>query len=251
MSESLYQKIYAAQQANTAGKKRVGYTVGAYAGVLSALQKADMIVVEEQVGGTIYGAEVTDTNTDVVVNGFFQNGKKQAEVTFNNYMSFIVDVNGSKEAVNVPCNISDHDGLSIIGSGNIQYPPSKFTKETNESCKLGTGNFGGFVIGVGVSFDSLLLNFFKQFYGEMPWEAVKLEKLAGQGALYAEIMVSPAGGVGTAKVIQTKVTVKATRTIDSGGYSVYVPIPLMLLNNYKSIGDVTVKVSDSKTGVKE
>lgn len=251
MSESLYQKIYAAQQANTAGKKRVGYTVGAYAGVLSALQKADMIVVEEQVGGTVYGAEVTDTNTDVVVNGFFQNGKKQAEVTFNNYMSFIVDVNGSKEAVNVPCNISDHDGLSIIGSGNIQYPPSKFTKETNESCKLGTGNFGGFVIGVGVSFDSLLLNFFKQFYGEMPWEAVKLEKLAGQGALYAEIMVSPAGGVGTAKVIQTKVTVKATRTIDSGGYSVYVPIPLMLLNNYKSIGDVTVKVSDSKTGVKE
>ena len=218
MSESLYQKMYAAQQANTAGKKRVGYTVGAYAGVLSALQKADMIVVEEQVGGTLYGAEVTNTNTDVVVNGFFQNDKKQAEVTFNNYMSFIVDVNGSKEAVNVPSNISDHDGISIIGSSNMQYPPSKLTKENNESCKLGTGNFGGFVIGVGVSFDSLLLNYFKQFYGEMPWEAVKLEKLAGVGAIYAELMIAPTAGTGTARVIQTKVTVKATKTIDSGGY---------------------------------
>ena len=251
MSESLYQKIYAAQQANTAGKKRVGYTVGAYAGVLSALQKADMIVVEEQVGGTLYEAEVTYTNTDVVVNGFFQNDKKQAEVTFNNYMSFIVDVNGSKEAVNVPSNISDHDGISIIGSGNMQYPPSKLTKENNESCKLGTGNFGGFVIGVGVSFDSLLLNFFKQFYGEMPWEAVKLEKLAGAGAIYAELMIAPTAGTGTARVIQTKVTVKATKTIDTGGYQVYVPIPLMLLNNYKSIGEVTLKVSDNSNGVKE
>jgi hypothetical protein len=33
------------------------------------------------------------TNSETVVNGFFQNGNKQAEVTFRNYMSFVVDVN--------------------------------------------------------------------------------------------------------------------------------------------------------------
>jgi hypothetical protein len=43
-------------------------------------------------------------------------------------------------------------------------------------------------------------------------------------------------GAGQAQVIHVKVTVKATSNIDNGGYSVYVPIPLMLLNKYKGIG---------------
>ena len=33
-----------------------------------------MVVVEEQIGGSVYGAEVSSTNVDVVVNGFYQNG---------------------------------------------------------------------------------------------------------------------------------------------------------------------------------
>lgn len=255
MAESLYEKVYAAQQANISGKRRVGYTVGAYAGVLDALKKAEMVVVEEQIGGSVYGAEVSSTNVDVVVNGFYQNGQKQAEVTYNNYMSFLVDVKNSdgsicREVVGVPSNISDHDGISIMGSSNIQYPTAKYTKEANDACKTGVGSFGGFVIGVGVSFDSLLLNFFKQFYGEMTWDAVKLEKLAGQGAIYAELMF-PSGSGGSARVIHAKVSVKATRTIDSGGYQVYVPTAMMLLNKYKSIGEIKVKVSDNKSGVKE
>jgi hypothetical protein len=116
-------------------------------------------------GNEIYDSNVSATNSEVLVNGFFQNDKNQAEVTFNNYMSFVVDVLGgsgtSNEVVNVKTSICDHDGLSILGSNNIQFPPSDYTKEANESLKLGTGNFGGFVIGVGVSFDSLLLNYFK------------------------------------------------------------------------------------------
>ena len=150
MAESLYEKVYAAQQANISGKRRVGYTVGAYAGVLDALKKAEMVVVEEQIGGSVYGAEVSSTNVDVVVNGFYQNGQKQAEVTYNNYMSFLVDVKNSdgsicREVVGVPSNISDHDGISIMGSSNIQYPTAKYTKEANDACKTGVGSFGGFV----------------------------------------------------------------------------------------------------------
>lgn len=252
MEKSLYQVVYNVQQNTAQGKRRVGYTVGAYAGVLNALEAAEMITVD-QMGEEIYDSNISTTNSETLVNGFFQNDKNQAEVTFNNYMSFVVDVLGeggtSNEVVNVKTSICEHDGLSILGSNNIQFPPSDYTKEANESLKLGTGNFGGFVIGVGVSFDSLLLNYFKQFYGEMQWDAVKLEKLAGQGAIHAELFFP--NGTGDAQVIHAKVTVKVTKNCDVGGYSVYVPTALMLLNKYKSIGQITVKVSDSKNGVKE
>lgn len=254
MAQNLYEILYNAQQNTERGKLRVGYTVGAYAGVLSALQKAEMITVENQTG-ELYDNTPVVTNSETVVNGFFQNGNKQAEVTFRNYMSFVVDVNAdgvqSKEAVNVQNLVSSHDGNVVFGSSHILYPPAPYTKEANESLKLGTQSFGAFVIGIGISFDNLLVNFFKQFYGEMTWDAAKLEKLASQGGLYAELMFPEKDGAGQAQVIHVKVTVKATSNIDNGGYSVYVPIPLMLLNKYKGIGQVSVTVSTENGNPKE
>jgi hypothetical protein len=41
---------------------------------LSALQKADMITVEEA-GEEIYDSTISTTNSEVLVNGFFQNDK--------------------------------------------------------------------------------------------------------------------------------------------------------------------------------
>lgn len=251
---SLYETVYSAQQ-NNSGKRAVGYTVGAYAGVLSALQKADMIIVQEQ-GDSLYSGEYIPTNNDVVVNGFFQNGDKQAQVTFKTYMTFVANVkqgdgSNSAEVVSIEQNISDHDGLAIMGGSNIQYPPSRFTKEALESCKLGCQSYGGFVIGAGVSFDQFVINFFKQFYGTMNWEEGKIEKIAAQGGLYVELMFPGAAGGNTARVIHTKVTVKVTKAIAPNGYDVYFPSALMLLNNYKGLGEIEVTVADSKSGTKD
>lgn len=251
---SLYEIVYSAQQ-NNSGKRAVGYTVGAYAGVLSALQKADMIIVQGQ-GDSLYSGEYIPTNNDVVVNDFFQNGDKQAQVTFKTYMSFVANVkqgDGSKsaEVVSIEQNISDHDGLAIMGGSNIQYPPSRFTKEALESCKLGCQSYGGFVIGAGVSFDQFVINFFKQFYGTMNWEEGKIEKIAAQGGLYVELMFPGAAGGNTARVIHLKVTVKVTKAITPNGYDVYFPSALMLLNNYKGLGEIEVTVADSNSGTKD
>lgn len=251
---SLYEIVYSAQQ-NNSGKRAVGYTVGAYAGVLSALQKADMIIVQGQ-GDSLYSGEYIPTNNDVVVNDFFQNGDKQAQVTFKTYMTFVAnvkqdDVSESAEVVSIEQNISDHDGLAIMGGSNIQYPPSRFTKEALESCKLGCQSYGGFVIGAGVSFDQFVINFFKQFYGTMNWEEGKIEKIAAQGGLYVELMFPGAAGGNTARVIHLKVTVKVTKAITPNGYDVYFPSALMLLNNYKGLGEIEVTVTDSNSGTKD
>ena len=73
-------------------------------------------------------------------------------------MSFVVDVdvNGKslRECVNCGIKTNDHDGKCINSSGgDLQYPPSEFTIDANKSCKEGTIDNGGFVIGVGVAFE--------------------------------------------------------------------------------------------------
>ena len=98
------------KQKNSADKKRlVGYTVGAYTGILEHLEKAGLIQQsEDKSGSPIAGnqpqitvesrswsaLEHKDLNTknETITNGFYNNDMQQVEVKFNPYMTFFVDV---------------------------------------------------------------------------------------------------------------------------------------------------------------
>ena len=219
---------------NETKKRQVGYTVSAYAGVLSALQQAGIVQKENEqqqnglISGTAPNYSVSqrswtvlgnkDINgADVVENGFFKSELNQAQVSLHSYMSFVVDidVNGKalRECVNCGIKTNDHDGKCINSSGgDLQYPPSEFTIDANKSCKEGTIDNGGFVIGVGVAFEQLVVNYFKHFYSTSEWnvwDVDKLEKLASQGCLFAEVMIPTSKSKGSkvnAKVIHSMVT---------------------------------------------
>ena len=251
-------------------KRQVGYTVSAYAGVLSALQQAGIVQKEneQQQNGLITGTAPTysvsqrswtvlgnkDINgADVVENGFFKSELNQAQVSLHSYMSFVVDVdvNGKalRECVNCGIKANDHDGKCINSSGgDLQYPPSEFTIDANKSCKEGTIDNGGFVIGVGVAFEQLVLNYFKHFYSTSEWnvwDIDKLKNLASQRCLFAEVMIPTSKSKGSkvnAKVIHSMVTVNTNTSSETSSYDVYLPIPLLLLNDFNDICDVEVDI---------
>lgn len=253
-------------QGNNENKRLVGYSVGAYSGVLEGLEKAGIITQTVDQSSLISGKQPEVSvesrswttlnhydinNNETLINGFFQSDLKQAQVILQPYMTFFVDVTTndgklSREVVQMPYSISDHDGISIEGGNYLQYPNSKFTKDANESCKNGTQEKGGFVIGLGVSFDQFLINYFKHFYGKMNWDIQKLESLAGSGYLIGEVMIPTKGQTGsvvTSKVIHSKVTVKSNKAADTSNYNVFFPTPLMLIDDFNQIADISVKVS--------
>lgn len=276
-NDSLY-NIISNYTGGNQNKRLVGYSTGAYAGVLEGLEKAGMITksgnssntneallsgnqpqvtVESRSWTTLANYKINTKES--LTDGFYNTDKNQAQVRFNTYMSFFVDVQTdsgkfSKEVAKMPYKISDHDGISIEGGNFIHYPTTDYTKDANESCKNGTASKGGFVIGLGVSFDNFLVKYFKHFYGEMAWDATKLESLAGSGYLIGEIMIPELGQSGesvNSKVIHAKVTVKTNTTTDSSNYDIYVPSPLILLDDFNAIGNIKVTVSSSEDWKKD
>jgi hypothetical protein len=94
----------------------------------------------------------------------------------------------------------------VRSSQNPQFPPGKWSKDALERCKNGlAGESGdGFCIGLGLAFNQLVINYFKHFYPNMPWDEEKLKKLAARGFLCGELMI-PKGE--NAKVLHSKITV--------------------------------------------
>ena len=242
-------------------RKVVGYSVASYAGVLSALEKAKMIVKNGETitdGGLTYGGGQNVVsrswtflgnygigNTGIVDN-FYQSDLNQVKVILRDYMPFVLDCKNEDGKFERTC-VKRRDyahleflnrGISVSCSQNPQFPPGDFTKDSLERCKNGLGADGdGFIIGLGVAFNQVVINYFRHFYEKIEWTEDKLRSLAAKGYLYGELMV-PKGD--NAKVLHARITVDISQS-ETSPYDVFVPVPLMLLDDFKELGYVRVR----------
>lgn len=237
-------------------RKVVGYSVSSYTGVLSALEKAKMIQAESKgISYTSPAMSITsrswtmlsnygiDNNANIM-NNFYQSELNQVRVILRDYMPFVLDCKTDDGKIERTCvNRKDYigyeflnQGLSISSSQNPQFPPGEWSQSSLERCKNGT-NGDGFVIGLGVAFNQVLINYFKHFYPKMNWDVDNLKSLAAKGYLYGELMIPKSGN---SKVLHSKITVDVSQS-NSSSYDVFVPVPLMLLRDFQELGFVKVK----------
>jgi hypothetical protein len=114
-------------------------------------------------------------------------------------MPFVLDYTGDDGKILRTCvNRADYassypllnQGMALSSTSNPKFPPGKWNSVDIDRCKNGLADEGlGFVIGLGVAFNQVVINYFKHFYPQMPWEMEKLKKLAADGYLYGELMV--------------------------------------------------------------
>jgi hypothetical protein len=69
----------------------------------------------------------------------------------------------------------------------------------------------------------------------------KIETLIGKGYLYAEVIIPEKGN--NAKVLHAKVTVLQSQA-STAPHGVFIPIPILLLDDYSSLGSVIIDVGD-------
>ena len=266
MSEkSLYKLVNEAMGDSENNKILVGYTVSSYSGVLSALEKAAQRAAEAKAaagaagGGdtrtittTRYsilsqmGLDGTDDGTGFVV------GQYQGLCVFKDYMSFVTDCtkdDGKKWTMLVPVNKNSNDthinnGIGCI-SGNPIFPAT--TIRDKDYYRGLDEESSEFKIGVGLSIGNFALKFFQKFFPDIQWTEQKLKTIAAKEALFAEVVL-PTGKGSNAKVLHAMVTADI---VDMQGmpFQVHIPNPLILLNDYKSIGSVSVKFNSKSTKV--
>ena len=264
-------------------RRVVGYSVGSYVGVLSALEKAKMLQNPKGDGenNVQSGSGVSFTSrswtllsnlglsSTALVNEFYQSDLNQVRVVLRDYMPFVLDYTGNDGKILRTCvNRVDYasypllnQGMALSSTSNPKFPPGMWKSADIDRCKNGLADEGlGFVIGLGVAFNQVVINYFKHFYPQMPWEMEKLKKLAADGYLYGELMV-PQTKVevvkptnteentnadiedkmsGNAKVLHSKITVDISQS-NTSAYNVFVPVPLMLIDDFKELGYVKVE----------
>lgn len=274
MSETLQDKIGTLYSKNNK-KRRMGYTVGAYSSVLAALQQASKSQKNSEqkpMSGEAPNATVSSrsysylsrsysylgsysTNMDTVVNGFINNDElKQMSVQLGIFMGYCVQVTTTDGKIaneyvdNVPI-IGDDKGCCVV-SGRV-YPTTSvgYLKHQNDIAD-------NYCIGLGVSLETDVVDYFKHFYGKMKVfndssscsNAIKT--LASKGLLYGEIMIpiSTSKDVNNKfqnKVIHFKVVANVPNSSQTGSYKVYIPIPVLLLDDYKEVGNILIEVCES------
>lgn len=268
MGETLQEKI---AKLNSKNKRRIGYTAGAYGGVLNALQQSKGTTQNTTQQNPISGEAPTQTvisrsysflathstGQDVVEDGFFKNDElKQMQVQFNCFMGYPVSITttdgkNANEYVENIVKINEDKGFTQI-SGRV-YPPGDTSEAKNQ-----TDNTNNYCIGLGVSLSIAVVDYFQHFYNKMKVFADSnscqdvIKKLTSSGLLYCEVMIPIAtaadvNGKYENKVIHFKVIADAPNTSTTSSYKVYIPAPVLLLNSYKEIGNISIEVCENFT----
>lgn len=257
MANNLFQFLDKPDEKNE-GKTPIGYTVKTYQGVLAALQQAKVKVVDVQGGAnttgaagnqntkryfTILGNTTIDTK-DVNDNGFvFQGGDVtkplyQAICTLKDYMTFPVDYNSGQQ--NEMGYISvDRGGALSTGSaqkGGVTFPCANMTPQIITSMKRDCDKF---YVGVGVSLNTLVANFFKTYFSQQNISNEKIAKMISSGHLYAQVIVPQRGN--NARVLHAKVTIN-TQQSNSGPNDVWIPIPILMTDDFSDLGSIRAKI---------
>ena len=253
-------------QARQKGKTPIGYTVTSYQGVLSALQSIKTVYKDVEVQGLAQnvgsrrysilselglGGEATE-------GGFIVDGDKityQAECDLKDYMSFPIDYSLPNSATNstrgyiavkrpTETSYDSHliTGKTLQNTTGCSFPPALISDNVLTDMQDGIGT-QLCRIGVGISLSELALKFFVRYFGDFKWTLEIIQKLASQGYLIAEVLLPI--GEDQAKVLHSIVTVR--HEIQSGGpFEVWLPIPLLLLEDFSSLATVKVKVGTDK-----
>lgn len=265
MAESLHMLVQglskSRNEGNNKGKTMIGYSVSTYQGVLKDLKAAKEVVQMQGAGGggsgdgftsnptgglitrqySAFSAHRYDSNDAVDSNGFYtNNGKKiyQAKAKLMDYMSFIVDQTAEGTKKCRPCVIDKIDSSTVCMLGNVQ--PSKMTSDAMDGHINALGQGNDFVIGCGLDMANFIVPYFNHFFGGASgniWTDSILGKIIVAKALYAELLVGNAGS--SANVIHMMVTSNIPSTKDAE-YKVWIPYPILLLNDYASLAQVNI-----------
>ena len=259
MANSLYEAIKAEVPQ---GKTRIGYTVDAYNDILDALHKDKEIVIQnviyeqgsaqmQQRYFTVLGNAVLQSS-DELLNGFYytaakdQNTEKtplyQASCSIKDFMSFPVDYTSGSEQKKAMISVDKGKAMS---NGYSEKPGMTFPPYTIDSNVLDKLKEGGseFYVGVGISFESFAEKFFNTYFPDSGLKANKIKKIASDGHLYAEILIPTKGN--NAKALHAKVIINSPSN-DKVPFDVWVPVPILMLDDFKELGTVTVDVGTSK-----
>lgn len=259
MANSLYEAIKAEVPQ---GKTRIGYTVDAYNDILDALHKDKEIVIQnviqqqssaqmQQRYFTVLGNAVLQSS-DELVNGFYytaakdQNTEKtplyQASCSLKDFMSFHVEYTSGSEQKKAMISVNKGQTMS---NGHSEKPGMTFPPYTIDSNVLDKLKEGGseFYVGVGISFETFAEKFFNTFFPDSGLKANKIKKIAADGHLYAEILIPIKGN--NAKALHAKVIINSPAN-DKVPFDVWIPVPILMLDDFKELGTVTVDVGSSK-----
>lgn len=272
MSEKvLYTIVSGAMSQGTAkGKIPIGYTVTSYQGVLSALQTTKIVYKDIVRQGTAVSGQLRTRRYTVLTqlglqgqagqgeeSGFIVNGDEktyQAVCDLKQYMSFPVNYKlpnqqqkqgRSYVTVIRPDRETTHilAGKTLSDSSGSSFPPALISDNTyKDLCDTLQGGDSQCKIGVGISLGELALQFFKRFFGDLNWTLEAIEKLASKGYLYAQVLLPISSS--KAKVLHSQVTVRR-QIAGQGPFEVWLPLPLILLNDFSELGKIIVNAGNS------
>lgn len=269
---SLVSQTTSRNDSDKQSKVQIGYTVDNYRGVLEALQKAQIQATTQQSGAVSDSSSDTtsrnpvfkrwtimssiNVNVDSVVDGFVMDSNlnpetyRQQQCVLMPYMSFVVDLPDDK-GVKVPYyapwearNGQLDKGTSVQGKNTFPIPV--MTKDFCDSCGIGCGSMENpFQIGLGVDLTDTgtAEAFFQKCYSKI-YKKGCAKRLAEKGVLLAEVAF-PNGT--RANTVHLKVTVEAGCSPQGRAHVIYFPFPLLLTNEFNTLGKVTVNNGEIKT----
>lgn len=239
----------------------VGYTISSYEQALSALNKAKKIAAGQD--ASYYQSDESEDYVDYVDyirpittrrnelqgtddgSGFVV-GNYQGIVVFKDYMAFVVeavDNDGVKQTYLVAdsknsANEQISNGIGCIDSNPI-FPASVIL----EASRYTSLNGEDFKIGIGLDIANFGMKFFQKFFPNIKWDVHKLESLAAQGCLYANIIFPVSDKHGVPLSLTSMVTCNI-KDVQGAPFQVHIPTQLLLTKQYSKVGDVYVSYND-------
>jgi hypothetical protein len=164
----------------------VGYTVGAYAGVLSALEKANRTQVRSS--GNVLGNSRIDWQSTAAAtyddSGFSSNinsGLWKMAMTFNGAIPINITANDSYEILHLP---GDSEDNAIKRDGLKRWCPYQLNPEAVGACTVKEFEVGGYI-----DLSTLGVKYFNHFYGNAAckFDQKKISELIDGRYLMAQI----------------------------------------------------------------
>ena len=253
------------KQASQKGKSPIGYTVSSYKGVLNALERIKIVYKDVLVQGEAQSIGTRrysilselglggEENEGFVVHGDDQMSY-QAVCDIKEYMSFPTDFTNSEAKVQrIYCPVKrpsqaasqTHilNGYTLQNTAGPTFPMITPSDSFSEDMQTALGEQSNCSVGVGISLSDLGTKFFNRFFeveGKL-WTDSFIETLASRGYLFAEVLLPFNND--TAKVLHSRVTVR--HQLCSGGpFEVWLPLPLVLLDDFSALGQVSVHTNN-------
>ena len=258
------------------GKSKIGYATKQYEQVLKALKQNKEIIIQRVraangINPTVdtsmqYStySGITSTSWDTAVtdaDGFLTQGDKflyQGVLNTKCYGSFIAEGDLHGEGSKKYCISSNSsDIVQLMGDMGL---PNELTRVNVVNSANKMGGKSPFKIGVALNFGKFVMPFFNKFFNQKNWDEGQLRSIASEGKMFAEISLSVSENGTQAYVIHTMVTDECTSQVQGtavvgtdnqfvSSNNLLIPYSLLLLNDYNSLGNVTLQINGKEQKV--